>query len=253
MDRKYWERIAPVYEEEIFDLLKNDSKSLVRKAIRKFSSPSHVVNDIGCGIGKWLPLLAPAFKKVNAIDISRQNLEIAAAAYPAFSNVRYIRANMSSPSAGKIPKANLVICINAILSGSLPQRTRFLGSMSSSVRKGGHLVLTVPSLESSLLTSIINQQWKIEPELLSPAITKSKALQKWKNIQQGNADIDNVPTKHYLKEELTLLLSQLGFREIKFKKIEYEWSTEFLQPPSWLKNPRPWDWLVVAKKIKDNR
>ncbi|HSU27139.1 MAG TPA: class I SAM-dependent methyltransferase [Chitinophagaceae bacterium] len=248
MDRKYWERIAPVYDDEIFDLLKNDSKSLVRKAIRKLSSPSHVVNDIGCGIGKWLPLLSPAFKKVNAIDISAENLRIAAATYPQFKNVKYIRANMSSPAVTSLPKSDLVICINAILTGSLPQRSRFFKTMAAAVKNGGSLVLTVPSLESSMLTSIIGHQWKIERDLLSPAVNKNKALHKWNNLQQGNADIDNVPTKHYLKEELQLLLSRLGFTGIEFKKIEYDWDTEFLVPPSWLKDPRPWDWLVVCRK-----
>ena len=66
---------------------------------------------------------------------------------------------------------------------------------------------------------------------------------------QGNAEIDNVPTKHYLKEELQLLLSNEGFIAEDFKKIEYEWNTEFLKPPKWLPEPKPWDWMVVARKL----
>jgi hypothetical protein len=75
-----------------------------------------------------------------------------------------------------------------------------------------------------------------------------EALRKWNNIRKGNVDIDDVPHKHYLKEELQLLLSTAGFVAETFQKIEYNWNTEFIKPPKWLKEPRPWDWMVVAKK-----
>jgi hypothetical protein len=34
------------------------------------------------------------------------------------------------------------------------------------------------------------------------------------------------------------------------EKIEYRWDTEFIDAPGWLTEPLPWDWMVVAKKIK---
>jgi hypothetical protein len=51
-----------------------------------------------------------------------------------------------------------------------------------------------------------------------------------------------------LKEELQILLNNEGFETKKFGKIEYNWNTEFLKPPKWLIEPKPWDWMVVAKK-----
>jgi 2-polyprenyl-3-methyl-5-hydroxy-6-metoxy-1,4-benzoquinol methylase len=77
MDRKYWEKIAPDYNEEIFDVLHNDKKSVIRSVIKSVAAPSKTVIDIGCAVGKWLPVLAPAFKKVTAVDISYKNLVIA--------------------------------------------------------------------------------------------------------------------------------------------------------------------------------
>ncbi|MBL7707442.1 MAG: hypothetical protein JNJ86_00150, partial [Chitinophagaceae bacterium] len=74
------------------------------------------------------------------------------------------------------------------------------------------------------------------------------ALKKYKNMIQGNMDLDHVPTKHYLKEELQLLLANEGFNTLDTQKIEYDWSTEFHQPPKWLKEPKPWDWMVLAQK-----
>jgi hypothetical protein len=34
------------------------------------------------------------------------------------------------------------------------------------------------------------------------------------------------------------------------EKVEYDWSTEFADPPRWMKDPYPWDWLVLSKKRK---
>jgi 2-polyprenyl-3-methyl-5-hydroxy-6-metoxy-1,4-benzoquinol methylase len=247
MKRSYWEKIAPSYADEIFDVLHNDKKALIRSVIKKYASKKKTVIDIGCAIGKWLPVLAPAFKKVIALDISAKNLEIAKQRYPQYKNVEYVRADMSWQKT-KVPACDFGICINAILTPSPKDRAIFFQSLSSCVKKGGRIIITIPSLESWLLSSIIQQHYRIDKALF-PAIRNAKeALAKWNNIRQGNADIDEVPHKHYLKEELQLLLAKEGFIAEEFQKIEYNWDTEFVKPPSWLKEPRPWDWMVVARK-----
>ena len=87
MKRAYWEKMAPSYQEEIFDVLKEDKKALIRKAIKKYARPEQTVIDIGCAVGKWFPVLSPLFKKVIALDISAENLRIAKATYPHFTNI----------------------------------------------------------------------------------------------------------------------------------------------------------------------
>ena len=247
MDRTYWEKIAPAYNEEIFDVLKNDSKKIIVSAVKKVSSKNKTVIDIGCAIGKWLPVLSPAFKKVLAIDISKENLDIAKKLYPEFTNVEYARVDMSNPKA-KMPLCDVGICINAILTDSLKKRNAFFTNLKKCIKKNGHLILVIPSLESSMLVSIIRQRWNPDKDA-NHFLTNKKSELRLKNILQGNAEIDNVPTKHYLKEELQLLLINEGFITQDFKKIEYEWDTEFLKPPKWLKEPKPWDWMVAARKL----
>src|SRR6185436_1016277 len=158
MDRTYWEKIAPEYNEEIFDVLRNDSKGVIVSALKKAASKNRTVIDIGCAIGKWLPVLSPAFKKVYAVDISAENLQIAKKLYPEFTNVAYDRIDMSSAKA-KMPLCDVGICINAILTDSLKKRNVFFNNLEKCIRKNGHLILVIPSLESSMLTSIIRQRW----------------------------------------------------------------------------------------------
>ncbi len=246
MNRTYWETIAPQYSEEIFDVLANDKKGIIRKTIKRFASKQKSVIDIGCAIGKWLPVLSPAFKKVYAVDISIENLAIAQKLYPAYKNVEYGRVDMFNPKA-KIIVCDFAICINAILTDSLKNRTAFFTNLKRSVKKNGYLILVIPSLESAMLASIIRQRWNPDNDA-AEFINKKKSSLQLKNLLQGNYEIDNVPTKHYLKEELQILLSSEGFTIEKFYKIEYDWFTEFLKPPKWLEAPKPWDWMVLAKK-----
>ncbi|HET6769310.1 MAG TPA: methyltransferase domain-containing protein [Chitinophagaceae bacterium] len=247
MDRTYWEKIAPAYNEEIFDVLKNDDKGLIVSAIKKYASKNKTVVDIGCAIGKWLPVLSPAFKKVYAIDISAENLEIAKKLYPELTNVEYDRVDMSNARA-KMPLCDVGVCINAILTDSLKKRNSFFMNLKNCIKKNGYLILVIPSLESSMLASIIRQRWNPDKDA-DDVINKKKSGVQLKNILQGNAEIDYVPTKHYLKEELQLLLGREGFSPEDFQKIEYHWDTEFLKPPKWLKEPKPWDWMVIARKF----
>jgi hypothetical protein len=154
-----------------------------------------------------------------------------------------------SASKNKLPRCDFGICINAILTASAKDRKNFFNSLSSCIKKGGSVIITVPSLESWLLTNIVQQEWKIDRHLFPAEKNGKKALRKWQNIRRGNADIDQVPHKHYLEEELELLLSLAGFKAVEFRKIEYDWSTEFHKAPRWLKHPRPWDWMVEARRV----
>ena len=52
-------------------------------------------------------------------------------------------------------------------------------------------------------------------------------------------------------ERLHELLPEAGFIAEEFQKIEYDWNTEFHHPPVHLKEPRPWDWMVVGRKFQE--
>lgn len=247
MDRNYWERIASNYNDEIFDVFQNDKTGIIRLAIAEYASSAKTVMDIGCAVGKWIPFLALNFKKVIATDISSKNIELAKKNCANIINADYLRADMSDPKL-RIPACDVAICINAILTGSLKDRIVFFKSLTKCVKKNGNLILVVPSLESSLYTSIIRHRWKIDGNSHKKKLSAKEYKRSIENFNQGNIDIDNMPTKHYLKEELSLLLAQEKFKVISFQKVQYNWKTEFLRPPKWLKDPYPWDWLCIAHR-----
>jgi 2-polyprenyl-3-methyl-5-hydroxy-6-metoxy-1,4-benzoquinol methylase len=247
MEKSYWEKMAPKYETEIFDVLKNDASGKIVKSILSFAGKKKSIIDIGCAVGKWMPVLAPNFEKVQAVDISDKNLKIAAQKYKQFDNISYERVDMSA-SAVRKQKYDAAICINAILTAHLKKRNLFFKHMASFIKKGGDLVLVVPSLESKLYSHIIANKFNVDDAKNDKAPTGKRAITQIRYIKDGVTDIDDVPTKHFLKEELDLLLTLEGFKVLEIEKIKYNWNTEFHKPPTWLKNPKPWDWLVVAKK-----
>ncbi len=247
MDRHYWERIAPNYNEEIFDVLQNDKSGKIVGSIEEVASKEKTVMDIGCAIGKWIPLLATAFKHVVATDISAINLDIAKEKCKDYSNVDYQRMDMSAYTLTVTP-CDVAVCINAILTDNLKKRINFFQALDLCLNKGGSLILVVPSLESKLYANIIANRWNVDDENKEKIESVEKAYALAKNIKQGVTDIDNVPTKHYLKEELELLLSLEGFTVERIEKINYSWKTEFHTAPKWLAEPLPWDWMCVAKK-----
>jgi hypothetical protein len=247
MDRKYWEEIAGTYNEEIFDVLRNDKAGVIVQAIEQFASPDKTAMDIGCAVGKWLPLLATNFKFVIAADISANNLDIARESCTAFSNIEYVRMDMSANNLTVTP-CDFAICINAILTDSLNKRINFFQSLSLCLHNAGDLILVVPSLESAMYTGMIRDRWKIDKDKSSTDTSPRTAIRKLRNLKQGNVEIDAVPTKHYLQAELELLLTMEGFAIQSISKVEYSWKTEFTKPPKWLQAPYPWDWMCIAKK-----
>lgn len=122
------------------------------------------------------------------------------------------------------------------------------------LRLNGHLVLVVPSLESALLANVRLIEWNLRNGLSTGAAARAgfKAHKHGDNrgLHQGIVRLDDVETKHYIEEELVVLLKSRGMQVLDIQKIEYPWTTEFVNPPRWMKDPYPWDWLCVAQKVQ---
>ncbi len=248
MQRVYWEKVSKNYNEEIFDVYANDRTRIIESCVIKYSSVKNTVSDIGCAVGKWLPLLSAHFKHVVAVDISEQNIEQAREQHAALGNIDFMRVDLTTKSAAKIPACDMALCVNAILTSSFIKRVAFFKAISKCVKPGGHMILVVPSLESAMYSEFMFTQWNFKDGKL-PGKEQSKDVhKKYSNLKQGVVELDSVPTKHYLQEELIINLKNEGFSVLEMEKVQYPWHTEFVNPPKWMKDPYPWDWMVVAKK-----
>jgi 2-polyprenyl-3-methyl-5-hydroxy-6-metoxy-1,4-benzoquinol methylase len=250
MDKSYWNRMGKIYRDEIFSVAENDKSRIIKKQLKKFVAPGVVAADFGCGIGGFIPILSEQCKKVYAADFSESCLQKAKTAYGHLINVSFHCADLTVPKVA-LPKVDFILCVNAVITSSLSKRAGIFKNIASHLKKDGHLFLVVPSLESALFANFRLVDWNLR-DGLTPAAAVVADFDKTKlspaQIHQGVVAIDGVPTKHYLKEELTAILEDLKFKIRLIAKVEYGWDAEFNSPPKWMKAPYPWDWLVVAAK-----
>jgi hypothetical protein len=115
----------------------------------------------------------------------------------------------------------------------------------------GHLILVAPSVESALLTHHRRMEWRRRNGIGDAGALPGSYVfsrESGRAIADGHLKITDVPTKHFLREELLVLLSSMRFEVRDTLKLEYSWTTEFDSPPRWMRAPYPWDWLVVCRK-----
>jgi 2-polyprenyl-3-methyl-5-hydroxy-6-metoxy-1,4-benzoquinol methylase len=250
MDRTYWDKKSKTYNTEIFDVNKNDKTRIIEACINEVASPKKTVADFGCAIGKWLPLLSPKFKSVLAVDYSLPLLQEAEKRYKALTNVQYKNIDLMRDMK-EAYAFDVVLCVNAILTDVYAKRAIFFNNLAKSIKKNGHLILVIPSLESALYSEFMIDDCNRKRDLSSSKKIKSTSAKTDNSrLHLGIVALDKVPHKHYLKEELIITLGSYGFKTEKVEKVEYTWRTEIANAPKSLPAPYPWDWVVVAKKVR---
>lgn len=252
MDRQYWDDIAECYESEIFDVLGNDSEGLIVGYLEQYGQNCTLASDLGCGIGRFLPALSRISEKVLAVDFSENLLERAEEECAGLENIQYIPMDLSSPGAS-LPSVDLCLSVNALITPSLEKRVKMFDFIAEHLEDNGHFIFVVPSLESAMLYDFRQIEWNLRGGLRPSAAVNAdfrarKTLSAAQGLHEGIVLVDDVPTKHFLKEEIVAILESRGLKVIDLFKIEYPWSTEFISPPRWMQEPFPWDWLTITKK-----
>ena len=247
-----WKQAAGDYEGEVLSVFENDHKGKVGTLIKHFGDKQAQAIDIGCGVGKFLPLLARHFGEVHACDYSIAMLENARNRNTHLRQLTFGTCDMRQ-APPDVPPADFVLCVNVIITASLSERELMWENLSSSVRTGGHVAIVVPALESALLARHRLVEWNLrdkQPPEKALQTGFSKPVSDGSRVaREGILDCGRVPTKHYLKTEITVTARRFHFNDLGIEKIEYPWNTEFHAPPRWMQDPFPWDWLAVLKKL----
>jgi SAM-dependent methyltransferase len=252
MDANYWNDFARQYDDMVIDAFTYGRSNMVTGAIERFASPDLAVADFGCGPGKLLPWLATKYQKVYGYDFSNKLLSLAKKRCKGLPNVIIKNADLSQP-VDRIPMVDLAVSLNAALMPDTDLRLNFLRGMASRIKTGGHLILDIPSLESILYDAFRETEWhrrkgqstrKAEKTVDVSSITRPRMF------AQGVLYRGGEPTKHYLREELIVLVrDEMKLDLLDILKLEYDWKIEMEDDhvPDWMGEPFPWDWLVIAR------
>lgn len=250
MQEASWDRAASQYDEEIFDTFANDRNRVVTSALDRLIAPQHTVCDFGCGVGRSVPFLAQRAQHVWAVDFSAKSLKVATTAQKQPANVQYLKRDLARKG-HKFCSADVGLLMQVLIMPESRTREGILASVARNLRRGGHLIAIVPSLEVVLLTYCRIVEWLVrEGDERRDAISDAAdcARDEIVSLVDGIVKIGDTPTKHYLKEEATMMFRDAGFTLIDVQKVEYAWNEDFENAPAWMQEPHPWDWMLVARK-----
>lgn len=247
-EEKHWDKIGEDYNDQIFDVFKSDRNKILLKYFRKNTNKKGQAIDFGCGTGKSFEYLAPKFKKVLALDISKELLN--QAKKRPYSNIEFKQADLTK-SKLTLPQADFAFCCNVAMLPEVDKTYAIIRNIQKSLKKGGKAVFVLPSLDSVLFASwrlieVYKKEGIAVEDIPDSEFDYFKASRR--KLVEGIVHIDNVPTKHFMRTELDVVFKICGLTITAVEKIEYNWKTELATPPKWLTDPYPWDWLVECKK-----
>jgi SAM-dependent methyltransferase len=250
-DRIVWDKNADTYEEEVFNVYQNDKKGIIAECVMNHADLEKSAVDFGCGIGNALPLLTPLFRDITAVDISRKCINRAKLIAP--KNVAFKRMDLALGRVDIAP-TDFLLCSNVAISGNNKRNYRILANALSILNKNGTAIFVLPALESMSLSTWRLMDWYRKEGLAISDIPQSDLshldLKYRKELEDGIVYIQDTPTKHYKLPELFSLFHDSTFQIQIVEKVEYDWATELDSPPSWIREPYPYDWMVEVKRIR---
>ena len=243
MSRDYWDTVAADYDGSVLSVFDHDVENGIQRRVDELADRGARAADLGCGVGKFTPMLSACFGHVEACDLSPRCLERARVRCQGVGNVRFHQFDFTSEPAPFEPVA-FAFCVNVLLMPSLDDRMRAWRLVANQVAQGGHLLLVVPAHESILFQSYLavsdglNAGLGCEQAVEEAVVGAGSAREK----QLGVHALDGRPTKHYLADELRALLCEHHFDVLELAKFEYELTNDGGVVD------RFWDWLAVGRR-----
>jgi len=229
MKRADWDRLAEEFESETCDITREESADTVARLVATVPLPRKaVLVDLGCGIGTFIARFGARFHEIHGVEFAPRI--IARARARCGDEVNWIAADIpwTAKIIGRV--AHLTVCLNVITQASTSARERLWQSVAAVTRKRGHALVAVPSRESEEMV-----------------VAASKQKPQWR--KGGLVLRDGAWQKHYTREELKEIFSAHGLRVLRIEKAPYPWSVEGLRETKARRGKRPWDWIVLARKV----
>jgi SAM-dependent methyltransferase len=252
MGEEYWNEFAHEYDEFVIDAFTYGRSHAVGQQIKRFAARDLTAADYGCGPGKLLPYLAAKFGKVYGYDFSEKLLNIARDRCRRIPNIEIQQVDLTQP-VDHLPRVDVIVSLNAAIMPDTVARMQFLRGMASRLKPGGTLILNLPSVESLLFTAFRETEWYRKmghSPRKAESQTDVSSLPRPRMAAQGIYYRGDEPTKHYLREELVVLVrDEMQLDLLEINKMEYDWTTEFEvdEVPDWMADPYPWDWILTAR------
>mmetsp|Transcript_18627 Transcript_18627/g.34792 ORF Transcript_18627/g.34792 Transcript_18627/m.34792 type:complete len:447 (+) Transcript_18627:113-1453(+) len=259
---EYWDSWAGNWDGEIISSIDEDINGAVKDALARYcpTEPTSFSVDFGCGVGLYLPTLAASSGSVLGLDISRKLLARARedCDRKGLTNVRLKRADLGTCDVRKLNienVANFAVCANVLISPEPCTRRSIVANLAASLQCHAHALFVVPAIRSARLIENAHGVWLAERRRLRIKSSKEDETAEASSAADAKRGIyrrDNVRTKHFKEAEIKKLLRKYRLEVVEVSRVEYSWYTEFDDPVDVLEEyfeEKPFDWLVVARKL----
>ena len=268
---EYFSSYADDYQNEFVASCDDDQTGIIKHYIKKYSEivkntkdANSFAYDFGCGPGLYIKHIADLYNKVEGCDIAEDLIEkgvkifcrnfdnVNLFSYDLTNDVLPINSKYSISSINEQPSFG--ICANVLIVPQVNVREKILKTIYETLKDNAYIVFVLPSIESALYCNYRMKLLKpanetIDPDLVIPDHTPQQAYK----LVRGIIDRDDVPTKHYVKEEAIFWLEENNFIVLESSKCCYDWETEYPGEEyvsSWIRNttPLPFDHVFVCQK-----
>ncbi|MFA6088802.1 MAG: methyltransferase domain-containing protein [Candidatus Woesearchaeota archaeon] len=251
MENKEWDRYAKKYHDCVISPFQKSVENPIFNDIKRISGKKKlIIADIGCGIGDFLPFLSKNFKKVIAVDFSKEMLKCSEKKNTKLKNITYLQADTRQLSKLKL-NVDVAISVNSIILPSLKDNQKSLKEIHKSINKNGIYIGIFPSMESLLynFSLVYEREWK-KYENEEKAMKKTKKIVEYHkyNVISCVFDDDGEKQRLFYEFELKEMLKVAGFRNIEFKKVFYPWRCDVSGFEDFPGRDRMWDWYVICRK-----
>lgn len=250
MKPKDWDRIAEDFYGEIISPIKNAKINPLLTDLKKFANKNYHVLDAGCGLGGLSQLLSSQYGKVTGIDFSPKMIEIATKKNKT-SNVSFAQADMRNLIEYH-NTCDMVVSINSLLMTKLDELNASFDQLFKTLKPGGKLLAIVPSMEVFLYQAMLlihRNMHEGDSQVVALQKTKQFISSQEHDFLLGTITFDGDSEKCFYDFEIKHRLEKAGFANIELSKVLYSWQ-EYKKAgqESFVGEPLPWDWYVVAHK-----
>lgn len=259
---EYWDSWAANWDGEIISSIDEDINGTVKDALSRYcpTEPTSFSVDFGCGVGLYIPTLASSSGSVLGLDISRKLLARARETCDrkGLSNVRLKRADLGTCDVRKLNIeniANFAVCANVLISPEPCTRRSIVANLAASLQSNSYALFVVPAVRSARMIEKAHSVWLAERRRLQIRPSKEDETPEVSSAADAKRGIfrrDKVRTKHFREAEIKKLLRKYRLEVVEVRRVEYSWYTEFDDPVDVLDeyfDEKPFDWLVVARKL----
>ncbi len=237
VSRAQWNKLAARFNSSVCDIVAGDRDrvmdALVETALRAHPKPTVV--DLGCGMGTFILRYGRRFGETIGVDFAERMLRGARRRCAKVPRVRWACASVEDAPATLSTTADILACLNVITSPDGALRRRQWKALAKVAKPGGHVIVVLPSLESSELVAQIEER-------LNPGSSGAR-------LDDGSVHRGNARQKHYTRAELRAAAERAGLRVQKIARIPYPWKDEGVAAPkSVTRGRQPWDWALLARR-----